>query len=201
MTRRYALAAVAGLAIVLLFFLFLLKPKLSEISDVRDEIEQTQDEGDSLRITLARLRQAQREQPQTQARLAVFDRLLPSTPDLPALIRQLQTAASASGMDLISIAPSPPSGLTGGTGVQAISVNIQITGGFFRLETFLTRIEDLPRAIEVTSISIASGPDPATGLETLSTTLTFRMYVVQPNARIATTATTATPRPTATPTQ
>ena len=28
--------------------------------------------------------------------------------DLPALIRQLQTAATASGMDLISIAPSPP---------------------------------------------------------------------------------------------
>lgn len=200
MTRRYALAAVAGLAIVILFFVFVLKPKLSEITDVRDQIEVTQDEADSLRIRLAQLKQAQRDQPQTQARLSVFERLLPSTPDLPALIRQLQDAATASGMNLVSLAPSPPSSVTGATGVQTITVNIQVTGGFFRLETFLTRIEDLQRAVEVTSIAIASGPEESTGLGTLSTTLTFRMYVVQPTARVGGGAATAAPRPTATPT-
>jgi Tfp pilus assembly protein PilO len=199
MTRRYAVAAVAGVAVVLLFFVFFLKPKLSQITDVRDQVQQAQDQTDSLRIQLARLKQAQREQPQTQARLAIFDRLLPSTPDLPALIRQLQSAASASGMDLVSIAPSPPSNLTGGTGIQAISVNIQINGGFFRLETFLTRIEDLQRAIEVTSMSIAATTDEATGLQTLSTTLTFRMYVVQANARVGG-GTSTTPQPAASPT-
>lgn len=200
MTRRYVLAGVAGLAIVLLFFLFILNPKLSEITDVRDEVEQEQDETDSLRIRLAQLRQAQREQPETQARLAVFDRLLPSTPDLPSLIRQLQTAASASGIDLVSLAPSPPADLTGAAGVQSISVNIQVRGGFFRLETFLTRLEDLQRALEVTSISIASGAEEETGLQTLSTALTFRMYVVQPTARVGGGATTTPPRATASPT-
>ncbi len=197
MTRRYALAAAAGLAIVLIFFLFVLKPKLSEITDVRDQVEQVNDEADSLRIRLAQLKQAEREQPQTQARLAVFDRLLPSTPDLPALIRQLQTAATVSGMELVSIAPSPPADLTGSSGAQAISVNIQIKGGFFRLETFLTRLEDLQRAVEVTSISISSEREEGTGLQTLSTTLTFRMYVVQTEGRVG--GATATPRPAATP--
>jgi Tfp pilus assembly protein PilO len=198
MTRRYAVAAVAGLVIVLLFFVFVLKPKLSEITDVRDEVEQAQDESDSLRIRLAQLRQAQREQPQTLARLAVFDRLLPATPDLPALIRQLQNAASASGMDLVSIAPSPPANVTGASSVQAISVNIQVRGGFFRLETFLTRIEDLQRAVEVTSMSIASEIDETTQLTTLGSTITFRMYVVQPTGRVGGGASTPQPAPTPT---
>lgn len=200
MTRRYALAAVAGLAIVLIFFLFVLSPKLSEINEVRDQIEQQQDQEQSLQIRLAQLREAQRQQPQTEERLALFNRLLPTTPDLPALIRQLQTAASASGMDLVSLAPSPPSALSGGTGVQTISVNIQVRGGFFRLETFLTRLEDLQRVVEVTSISIAPEADTLTGLTTLSSTITFRMYVVQPNATVSGAAAAAPAPPAATPT-
>ena len=199
MTRRYALAAVAGLAIVLIFFVFVLKPKLSEISDVRDQIEQTQDQQQTLRIRLAQLREAQRQQPQTQARLAVFDRLLPTTPDLPAMIRQLQTAASASGMDLVSIAPSPPANLTGATGVQTITVNILVRGGFFRLETFLTRLEDLQRVVEVTSISIATETDSLTGITSLSTSMTFRMYVVQSNATVSGAAAAPAPAATTTP--
>jgi Tfp pilus assembly protein PilO len=198
MTRRYALAAVAGLAIVLIFFVFVLKPKLTEITDVRDQVQAQQDQAQSLRIRLAQLKDAQRQQPQTQARLAVFDRLLPTTPDLPAMIRQLQTAATASGMDLVSLAPSPPANLTDATGVQTISVNILVRGGFFRLETFLTRLEDLQRVVEVTSISIAPETDTLTGLTTLSSTLTFRMYVVQPNASVSGGA--AAPAPAASPT-
>ena len=198
MRRQYVLGAVAGLAIVLIFFVFLLKPKLSEITEVRDQVQAEQDQASSLRIRLAQLKEAQRQQPQTQARLAVFDRLLPTTPDLPAMIRQLQTAASASGMDLVSLAPSPPANLTDATGVQTISVNILVRGGFFRLETFLTRLEDLQRVVEVTSISIAPETDTLTGLTTLSSTLTFRMYVVQPNASVS--GGSAAPAPAASPT-
>ena len=198
MTRRYALAAVAGLAIVVIFFLLFIKPKLTEITEVRDQIEQEQDQAQSLRIRLAQLKDAQRQQPQTQARLAIFDRLLPTTPDLPAMIRQLQTAASASGMDLVSLAPSPPANLSGATGVQTISVNILVRGGFFRLETFLTRLEDLQRVVEVTSISVAPETDTLTGLTTLSSSMTFRMYVVEPNATV--TGTSAAPAPAASPT-
>ena len=198
MMRRYAVAAVAGIAIILIFFVFVLKPKLTEISDVRTEIETEQDQTQTLRNRLNSLRQAQREQPQTLARLAVFDRLLPSTPDLPSLIRQLQTAASVSGMNLVSIAPSPPQALAGATGVQTISVNIQVKGGFFRLETFLTRLEDLQRVVEVTSIAIAPETDPETGLLSLGSTITFRMYVVEPNARL--TGAASTPQPAASPT-
>jgi Tfp pilus assembly protein PilO len=199
MTRRYVLAGVAGLALIIVFFLFVLKPKLADITDVRGQIETEQDRTQSLQIALRQLQQAQQQQPQTLARLAIFNRLLPATPDLPALIRQLQTAASASGMDLVSIAPSQPQNLTGATGIQVVSVNLQLNGGFFRLETFLTRLEDLQRVVEITSIGISPETDETTGQMTLSTTLTFRMYIVQPNGRLTGSTVATTPTPAATP--
>jgi Tfp pilus assembly protein PilO len=196
MMRRYAVAAVAAVALIAVFFLFVLSPKLNDISEVREQIEAAQDQGQSLRNNVRQLQQAQRDEPTTRARLAVFDRLLPTTPDLPSLIRLLQTAATASGMDLRSIAPSPPTSLSGVAGAQVVSVTIQVIGGFFRLQSLLTRLEELPRVVEVTSIGITPQTDATSGLFTLSTTLTFRMYVVQPNASPGGAAPTPAPTPT-----
>ena len=196
MMRRYVLAAVAAVLTVAVFFLFLLSPKLKDISEVRDQIEQAQDENQTLRNRLRQLQTAQRDEPTTRARLAVFDRLLPPTPELPSLIRQLQTAATASGIDLRSIAPSPPGALTGRTGVQVVTVTIQVVGGFFRLQSLLTRLEELERVVEVTSIAISPQTDVVSGLFTLSSTITFRMYVVAPNASPGGAAPTPAPSPT-----
>ena len=195
MTRRYVLTAIAAVLIVAVFFLFLLSPKLKDISEVREQIETAQNESETLRNRLRQLQTAQRDEPTTRARLAVFDRLLPPTPELPSLIRQLQTAATASGIDLRSIAPSPPGALTGRTGVQVVSVTIQVVGGFFRLQSLLTRLEELERVVEVTSIAISPQTDVVSGLFTLSSTITSRMYVVAPNASPGGAA--PTPAPTA----
>jgi Tfp pilus assembly protein PilO len=205
MTRRYLVAGAVALGVILLFFLVLLKPKFAQITEVRTQIEDAQATTDSLRIRLAQLEQAQRNQLDTLARLARFNSALPSTPDLPSLIRQLQTVADVSGMDLQSIAPSPPSKLPDATGVDVVNVNLQVTGGFFRLESFLTRLEDLSRVIEVRSIAVAPQTDPVTGLTTLSSTISFQMYVVQANAKVTAkaaprAAATPTPAPTATST-
>jgi Tfp pilus assembly protein PilO len=197
MMRRYVLAAVAAVLIIAVFFLFLLSPKLKDVSEVRDQIEQAGDENQTLRNRLRQLQTAQRDEPTTRARLAVFDRLLPPTPELPTLIRQLQTAATASGIDLRSIAPSPPGALTGRTGVQVATVTIQVVGGFFRLQSLLTRLEELQRVVEVTSIAISPQTDVVSGLFTLSSTITFRMYIVAPNASPGGAAPTPAPSPTA----
>ena len=108
----------------------------------------------------------------------------------------------------MSIAPSPPSALPSATGVQTVSVNLQVTGGFFRLETFLTRLEStIKRVIEVQSLAISPQTDATTGLTTLGSTITFKMYVVQANAHVAGPGPvtppptgSATPSPTPTPT-
>ncbi len=109
MNRRYVIAAAVAFAIVVLFFLVALKPKFGQISDVRKQVEQEQQTTQSLQITLRTLQAAAHNDPDTRRALAHFDALLPSTPSLPALIGDLQKWSTISGMDLLSIAPSPPS--------------------------------------------------------------------------------------------
>jgi len=184
MRRRYLEAGGIALAVVLLFYLLLLKPKFGQMTDVKAEVATAQQETQSLKLRLAQLQAAAKSDADTQDRLKTIRRLLPSAPNLPALIRDLQGSATNSGMDLVSIAPSPPSVLSNATGIEVINVNLLVTGGFFRLETFLTRLEDpLKRVVEIQSLSIAPATDPLTGLTTLSTTINFKMYVVQENAK------------------
>jgi Tfp pilus assembly protein PilO len=203
MTRRYAAAGAIALLIVLFFYLFLLKPKFAQISDVRGQVDEARQQTQSLQLRLSQLRAAAQNAQETADKLERFRRLLPPSPSLPTLIRDLQDDATATGMDLVSIAPSPPSALANATGIDTVNVNLVVTGGFFRLETFLTRLENpQKRVMEVQSISIAPAVDPVTGLTSLNTTINLRMYVVQEGAKLTGAAarpvTTPTTRPTST---
>ena len=179
MSERRPILIAAGVAVLVTaaFFLLLLQPKLAQISEVQDEIQTAMDEEQRPRLDLQRLEQVRKDAPETRARLARVSDLLPSTPDLPSFIRLAQTAANQEGVELISIAPSPPGEVE--PGIDAVAVSVLIEGGFHRTESFLARLENLPRLVEVTSIAISPLDDPGTGTLSLSTTLSLRMYVVR----------------------
>lgn len=198
MKRQYIIAGVAAVALVAVFMLFLISPTSRKISSTRQDVETARSEGNSLRLQLQTLRAAQREAPAIQERLARFNTLLPADPDLPTLIRQLQTAADSAGIELNSIAPSPPTALTGQANVSTMQIVLQIRGGFFRLESFLARLELLQRVVEVNNLSITPARDPETNLFTLQSTVTLRTYVVG-GAAAAPARPTPSPTPTRTP--
>jgi Tfp pilus assembly protein PilO len=178
------IAAVVAVLITALYYVFLLQPKLAEISDTQRQTAQAREEAETLRNRLRVLEQARQNAPETMAKLNALRLLMPSTPDLPGLIRQVQEAADGSGVDLRSIQPSRPAPLQDATGVETINVNIAIVGGFRRIEDLLVRLETLQRIVEVRSISLAPGEQLVPGQIALSTTLTMRLYIVQENARV-----------------
>lgn len=188
MRRQIFIAVGAAIALVILFSFVLIKPKLGQIKEVNVKVQEAERREKEIRLSLDRLRAARAAAPRTQAELAKFQLLLPSTPDLPTFIRQVQSAADADGVDLISIAPSPPAALGGpgstATGVQVVSVNLQVVAGFFRLESFLSRLENLQRVVEVRSLGVSPQPDALTGETTLQSTITLTMYIVEPGARV-----------------
>lgn len=202
--RQLIVAGVVAVVITALFFLFLLSPKLKDISKTRDDVQTARAQQDTLNTQLAHLKDVKKNAPETTAKLAALSQYVPATPDLPGFILQVQNAATASSIDLQSIAPSPPTDVSGATGVQSISVSLTVQGGFFRMEDFLSRLENLQRAVEVRSFSLAPQPSTISSELTLSSTITLTMFVAQPNAsaRGATAApapaTSASPSPSAT---
>lgn len=199
--RQLIIIAAASIGVTLLFFVFILKPKLTEIGQVRTDVQAAESEETQLRADLRRLKEARQTATQTTARLARVSLYLPSTPDLPGFIRQVQDAATKASVNLKSIAPSQPTPLTNANGIQVIPISITVDAAFRRMEDFLNRMESLDRVVEITAVSLAPGVDALTGQTILDSTIQLKMFVVQPDATLGGTpvASQASPSPSASP--
>jgi type IV pilus assembly protein PilO len=198
--RNLLLAGGAAFLVTVLFFVLLIRPKLAQIAEVRSEIVAAETEEARLRGEIARLEAIKKDAPATMARLARIKDYLPSTPELPSFIRAAQEAATAAGVDLISIAPSQPTALTGGTGIEQITVTLVLDGTYVRIQDFMSRLEQLSRIVQVTAFALSPQVDELSGRVSLNTTITMTMYVVQPDATLRSPSAGSTPAPSPTPT-
>jgi len=137
--RQIIISAAAAVGVTVLFFVFLLKPKLADIESAHRDTQSAIDRESTLRTELSRLQALSKQEPQTRAKLATLKAYLPPVPDLPGFIRQAQAAATDAGVDLDSIAPSQPSDLESAKGVQTISATLTVHGGFHRMEDLAPR--------------------------------------------------------------
>jgi Tfp pilus assembly protein PilO len=158
------------LALAAVFFLVL--PKISEVGEAEDRLEQVEQDEVALQTELSRLQEAAENAPQLRRELARFRRAVPPVADLPGLINLLQTAADTSGVDFFSIAPGAPVAAPQG-GAAEIPASIQVIGGFFPVDEFLFRLETLQRASKVPTITVSEGPD---GLPQIQIQLEVRFF-------------------------
>jgi Tfp pilus assembly protein PilO len=158
MTRlRTPLIALGGTVLVVLILLVgVVLPKAHSVTSKRSEVTQAESMERSLRLQVEQLQAAQQQAPQERGTLARLQSAIPATADLPGLIRILNTAAEQSGVDFSTMAPSTPSAsLDGKTSI--LPVQITVDGDFFSLDQYLLKLEALPRAVRVLSVTISPG--------------------------------------------
>jgi Tfp pilus assembly protein PilO len=125
--------------------------------------------------------------PRQQAKLAAVAAKIPDNPALPALIRALSAAATSTGVELVGVtpgapvaaaaaapaAPAAPAATAAGAAaapaapaassagqLAAIPINMNVVGGYFQVEQFVSKLEALQRAMRVSNIVIAPGANP-----------------------------------------
>jgi Tfp pilus assembly protein PilO len=174
-------AIIAVVAVLAVFFLVL--PKMNEVSTTREEITAAEAQETALRAQLASLKEAQANAPQVKAQIAKLNNEVPPTADLPALIRLLTAAADGSAVDFFTVAPGNPQ-LDPTGSFSTIQTAISVTGGYFALDQFLFRLETLPRAAKVTSVSVTPGGAAPVGAtsNTLSMQLGVEFYTTDTSA-------------------
>ncbi|MHB8511334.1 MAG: type IV pilus inner membrane component PilO [Actinomycetota bacterium] len=189
-SRQVIIGAVATVVVLILIYVFLIAPVGTSISTAQGTLDTARAKEQTLQLELNQLRQAQQSSTDIDARLAKFELLLPKTPDIPTFIRQLQAAADQSNIDLQSIGPSPPVAIGTGTGVDpalagkgvfSLGVSIAIEGGFFRIQSFIQRLEDLQRVVQITAITLTPMPTASAGPGTLDATLSLTLYILNPS--------------------
>jgi Tfp pilus assembly protein PilO len=154
--RAPIFAGVAMALLAVIAFVVFVMPKSGEISKAQDDLATAEGQEQTLRAQLNSLQDAQAQAPKTRRQIQALENEVPQTADLPALIRLLREAADRAAVDLFQFAPSTPTvDPTGGFSIISTSVNV--TGSYFSLDEFLFRLESLPRAAKVTTVSLTPG--------------------------------------------
>lgn len=185
MSRRAILGFVGGtMAVLVLWWVLIYSPKTSATSTARSEVAAAERRTLDLEATVARLKELNRNRPELEASLRTLNAAVPATPDLAVFILSANEIAALSGVDFLSISPSPPSVGLGAGAPTTIAISIQIKGGFFAVVDYLNRLEDLERIVVVDGVNLAgqgsgassASNDPGADPAAISVTLTARMF-------------------------
>jgi hypothetical protein len=166
-SRELVLAVAAMLLVLAAGALLLVRPVREAASQARNDQRAAQRESQSLQDQIRALQglQANEAALREQARKAAAE--FPPTPALPALVDALQEMADKSGVELTSVSPSTPKASSLHPQLAEIPTQITVDGGYFQIEDFLTRLEDLvkgtdansrvpPRSLLVNSVSVSA---------------------------------------------
>ena len=203
--RWVALAAVVSVGVLAAGWFLLVQPKHAEAAELRAQAEQEATANDAMRTHLAVLKAQARNLPKQQAKLAEVSEEIPDDPALPSLIRALMSASEASGVEFLSLTPGTP---TAAGSLSLVPVTINVVGGYYEVEHYVTLLEDLPRALRVSNLAVTPGTSPvadttgtgdgtasssaATDGSSLVTVISGTVFMAPAGAAAATTATTAT---------
>ncbi|MFP4311941.1 MAG: hypothetical protein ACLFS9_08185 [Nitriliruptoraceae bacterium] len=142
----FLIGAALGL-IVALWFVLYLQPAREEVTDLETQRETVEATQQQLRTEIARLEQVRDDAPEQDATLGRREVLIPDDAGLPALLRQIQLAASESGVVLRTVSAGRPTpvGAEDDPALQdlsSIQLTLAIEARYFQLIDLLRRFED-----------------------------------------------------------
>jgi Tfp pilus assembly protein PilO len=172
--RTELLVATAGMVLVLVVgTLLLVRPKQQAVAQATADRNAAIADSQALRDEVRALEALKADAAELRAKAEQAKSEFPTTPDLPALVEALQDAAGQSGVDLIAITPAAPKASTVQPELAEIATGVNVRGGYFQIQDFLSRVENLvkgadparvpPRSVLVQSVSVSSSTDSATG--------------------------------------
>jgi Tfp pilus assembly protein PilO len=187
----------AALGVIVLWFVLLWSPQGSKVSNAKERRVQAESEQQELQLRIARLRSLQQEEPQKRAQLEGLRVAIPDEPNLAQFILDANTAANVSGIQFLSVSPSPPSTETGpagaapapttpatpatpGAGARPAVINLQlsISGGYFQVVDFVNRLNGLSRLVVIDSLGLTGSSQATPGGSTdLTVAISARMFV------------------------
>jgi hypothetical protein len=174
-TRRneLLLAAAGTLLVLAVGVVLLVRPTQQATAEARADRDAAVAESQSLRDQIKALEAVKANEADLRARAKLARAEFPATPALPALVDALQDAASLAGVDLGTVAPGAPGASTLGPGLAEITASVAVKGGYFEIQDFLVRLENLvkgsdpgrvpPRSVLVRSVGLSTGAAGGTG--------------------------------------
>ena len=175
-TRAPLLAAAGVVAVTVLLFLLLVVPKIGQVTTAREELAIAQAQQQSLESRKGALEDLKAKAGENRAAIDDVANRIPPTANESGLILLINNAALNAGLDLVTLSPTPPA-LDQTSGLSVIVMSMTASGTYNEVTQFAYAIETLPRAAQITSVSLSPTDVANTlGQPELTATLQINAY-------------------------
>lgn len=166
---------ILGLLVVLLlvvgyYFLFL-GPLLDRLGERSEERSAKEAQLANLRQEVAELEAVRRNAPETERQLLELSKRVPTQPEIPTLVVQMEDVADAAGVTQLSIEPGTPGPPPGGGDYSVVPVTMSFEGTYEQLVDFLRRTGQLARLVTVNGVTYEEATQEGTTLQEIEQVL------------------------------
>lgn len=172
---RMILAIVVAVVACILFFIFAIRGRQTELAAVRGSIEAEENRSIQLTAELNRLKELQKRAPELQAELTRIRELVPIEHEVPNYIFLVQDASTEAGVDFISITPELPKTPPEAAPLAQVRMEIAAEGGYFALQDFMRRLYALDRATRIDNLSMSVDEETSAITLTLAARVFFEL--------------------------
>jgi len=157
--RNILIFGILGIVIIVIgFYFLLLSPLLGRLNEQSQAREDKQAQLEQLQQEVNELEEVKRNSPEIERQLLELSKRVPTQPQIPTFVVQVQEIADASGVTQLSVDPEPPTAPAGGGDYQVVPVTMQFNGTYDEMQDFLLRTRNLARLVTVTDVTYCRIP-------------------------------------------
>jgi type IV pilus assembly protein PilO len=152
--RNILILGILGIVIVVIgFYFLLLSPLLQSLNEQAQAREDKQAQLEQVQQQVNELEEVRRNSPEIERQLLELSKRVPTQPQIPTLVVQVQEIADASGVTQLVVEPGDAAAPAGGGDYRVVPVTMQFNGTYDEMQDFLFRTRNLARLVTVTDVS------------------------------------------------
>lgn len=167
------IGAVVAVILVAAWALLLYKPQSDKLAQVQRQVEAEKAQESALQAQLVKLNDLKEQEPEIDAQLSRAKSLIPDQPDLANYIREANRVATESGVDWLKITAGEPQA---SAEMTTVALDLEMTGKYFTIVDYLTRVQELSRAVRFDTIQLSVGANEDGSPGALSVKVSGRMF-------------------------
>ena len=157
--RNILILGILGIVIVVIgFYFLLLSPLLQSLNEQAEARKDKQAQLEEVQQQVNELEDVRRNSPEIERQLLELSKRVPTQPQIPTLVVQVQEIADASGVTQLVVEPGDAAAPAGGGDYQVVPITMQFNGTYDQMQDFLLRTRNLARLVTVTDISYCRIP-------------------------------------------
>jgi type IV pilus assembly protein PilO len=140
-------------ALVLGYYFLLLGPLRAEYTDRKEERTAKEAQLAQLEQEVAQLEEVRRNAPEIEEELLELSKRIPSQPEIPTLLVQIEEIAVSANVTQLSVQPGAVEPPPGGGDYLRIPITISLEGTYEELQDFVLRLRNLSRLVTINEVN------------------------------------------------